>query len=120
MPFDPFFSSANKKYYKEVAGANELYNKIAAMPFEERYALIQEWKKRGLTPAEGVAISKLKYLAQGKRWAKIRHRIQKKVNIATEELKQGKRVMRVETNTRQFNTCDAGNTTRQKHSFRQH
>lgn len=102
MPFDPFFSSTNKKHYIPVEGADELADELLAMSFEDRQARIRSWQEdNGFTLIERIALKRLHFVFQGKRWANVRKGAEKNIEKAIKELEQGKRVWKPKLN---FNT----------------
>lgn len=66
MPFDQFFSSANKKHYIPRPGVQELYDELMALPAHERYERVMEMRDRkvtkGLTDVEWVVYKKIGFI----------------------------------------------------------
>jgi hypothetical protein len=114
MPFDPFFSSANKKHYVAINGVAELKAKVDSMSFPERIDWINQCKARGLNSVEGIVMHQRAFESRQKRRARIHARGQKNISKALEELKAGKRSKI--TIFQGFGTCPGARSKRQTHA----
>lgn len=119
MPFDPFFSSANKKHYISNPEAEKLAQELLAMSSQERCKVIDSWWD-GRTPTviQRMALKRVRFLRQGWRWARVHADIEKRCEKAARELANGKRVLRVLTNARPFSTTGSHVCAKQARSFR--
>ncbi len=91
MPFDPFFSSDNKKHYVPVEGVDDLYAQIKDEPYETRVEFLH---KKGKSLVESIVAKKLFKDFAFKRRARIKRTYDRMSEKAQKELKQGRRILK--------------------------
>jgi len=73
MPIDPYFTSANKKYYKSnpktEAQVKELFDKLMKLSWDEQSKWVSESWHRPITFVEECVRKKMRYNYQAKRRA---------------------------------------------------